>query len=104
MRGLLRAVRTATPGRSSVGRRASSNAAEGDATETWRVSEEERRGARGSAPSRGTSALQEHQTRSGALLGFPTEGTFGVRAVRPESKVCPSSVYSHGENRARGTA
>ena len=36
MRGLLRAVRTATPGRSSVGRRASSNAAEGDATEASR--------------------------------------------------------------------
>ena len=53
--------------------------------------------ARSYSPSRAPDPL-------GGSPRVPNRGTFGVRAVRPESKVCPSSVYSHGENRARGTA
>ena len=90
MRGLLRAVRTATPGRSSVGRRASSNAAEGDATEARaRLGRRSARGARVSSRREVPQPFKSTRPARGLSSEFPTEGTFGVHAVRPESKVAP---------------
>ena len=99
MRGLLRAVRTATRGQ-VVGR------APSPPPVAWaprsRDRSEARHGGRSARGARVSSVAMSYiPSRApdplGGSPGFRTKGTFGVHAVRLESKICPPESFLAGK-------